>query len=67
MQRAFADHIRPKLEALDKARTYLPHEEADLLPAIVVVGDQSSGRPCVEQAVVQNAKHEQACWARGAG
>lgn len=50
MQAAFDAGIRPKLDAVDKVRHYLNGVDIEL-PAIVVVGDQSSGKSSVLESI----------------
>ncbi|KAL3151207.1 hypothetical protein ABBQ38_013050 [Trebouxia sp. C0009 RCD-2024] len=50
MQTAFDANIRPKLDAIDKVRHHLNGVDIEL-PAIVVVGDQSSGKSSVLESI----------------
>ncbi|DBA97858.1 TPA: hypothetical protein ACH3X3_012722 [Trebouxia sp. C0006] len=50
MQEAFDASIRPKLDAIDKVRHHLTEVDIEL-PAIVVVGDQSSGKSSVLESL----------------
>ena len=50
MEEAFARTIRPKLDVIDKVRPYLADQNIDL-PAIVVVGDQSSGKSSLLESI----------------
>ena len=50
MQAAFGAGIRPKLDAIDKVRPHLNGVDIEL-PAIVVVGDQSSGKSSVLESI----------------
>lgn len=50
MQAAFAAGPRPKLDAVDKLRHHLNGVDIEL-PAIVVVGDQSSGKSSVLESI----------------
>ena len=50
MQTAFDAGIRPKLDAIDQVRRHLNGVDIEL-PAIVVVGDQSSGKSSVLESI----------------
>ena len=50
MEAEFARTIRPKLDVIDKVRPYLADQDIDL-PAIVVIGDQSSGKSSLLESI----------------
>ncbi|KAK9821893.1 hypothetical protein WJX74_010521 [Apatococcus lobatus] len=50
MEEEFARTIRPKLDVIDKVRPYLADQNIDL-PAIVVIGDQSSGKSSLLESI----------------
>lgn len=50
MDEDFAQTIRPKLDVIDKVRPYLADQNIDL-PAIVVIGDQSSGKSSLLESI----------------
>lgn len=50
-QDKFEQSVRPKLDLLDKIRNLLNKETDIDLPAVVVIGDQSSGKSSVLEAL----------------
>ena len=50
MEQEFARTIRPKLDVIDRVRQYLAEQDIDL-PAIVVIGDQSSGKSSLLESI----------------